>query len=133
MAEIPTWWLAISALFFIVNVAVLVILAVIGYRMMQTLQTLKPKLDQITKNVNDLVVTANSTAVKVDSIASNLKATSETVNTKASSALGAFEQASMVGAPLLGRVVPFVNIALVALRVFRSFREGRGSSVGKKK
>lgn len=126
MNEIPSWWFIVSGLFFVVNLVVLVMLTIIGMRMLEVMRQLKTKVDELSIKVNRLVDTVNSTAVKVDAIATNVQNTSQTISTKSASAMGAFENAALVGAPLLGKVMPVLNIALTALKVFQAYRAGRG-------
>jgi hypothetical protein len=125
MTEIPIWWLVVSALFFVVNLVVLVVLAVIGLRVVKMLEESKPQLAELNVKVNKLVDTVQSTAVKVDDVASSVRETTRSVGTKASNAAGVFENASMAAAPILSKIVPGINIAMVALKVLKAFQASR--------
>jgi uncharacterized protein YoxC len=131
MTEIPIWWLVVSALFFVVNLVVLVVLAVIGLRVVKMLEESKPQLAELNVKVNKLVDTVQSTAVKVDDVASSVRETTRSVGTKASNAAGVFENASMAAAPILSKIVPGINIAMVALKVFKAFQASRAPKAPK--
>jgi uncharacterized protein YoxC len=125
MTEIPNWWLAVSAVFFVVNLVFLGVLSFVLIRVLQILQALQPRVERVLTQTETLAVKVATAATKVDEAATQLRDTSQAVGRRTRNVVGVMDSATSSMAPWLGRIMPGLQIGLTALRVFRAVRGRR--------
>jgi len=125
--EIPLWWLILSAIFFIVAIVLVVILAIVGLKVVEFLNTVKPKVDEISGKVSDLVVKVEHVAVRVEEVATSVKDAVEGVGGRAKGVAGSVELIASSGARQFEKFSPIVVGIMTALRLAKSVSDFRSS------
>jgi uncharacterized protein YoxC len=128
MSTIPSWWLALSGLFFVLNSALFVILGLFVIRLGQMAQDLKPKIDEISTKVSHLTTTVEGVAVKLDELTVSLKQNVDGVGSRSQNILASVEQISGTASRQFEKFSPLVVGALTVFRLFRAvgdMRKGR--------
>lgn len=121
MNELPTWWLMLSALAFIVNAAAFLALAFGVLRLATVVKELQPRLNAIAERVDALTV-------KVDAIAGDVKEFTEKAKGTMASVGGgtsAIVRALASSTQRLERASPFLVLAVSAFKLFQGFRASK--------
>lgn len=127
--QIPTWWLVISAVFFIVNIVLFIGLMVAGFFLLKFLRELGPRLDGLSKRVDDL-------HGRVIELTESLRKNIEGVGGKARGIVGSVERVAQSTSRQFERFSPFFIGALTAMRLVKAlneFRKGRPLASATKK
>lgn len=97
--EIPSWWLAISGLFFVVNAVFFVVLIIALLKVLELSKELKPKVDRISDRLDSI-------SAKVDDIATNVQSTVKNVGEKTSTGADSLAMIAQLGSANFGRYAP---------------------------
>ncbi|MBI1755693.1 MAG: hypothetical protein HYR64_01120 [Fimbriimonas ginsengisoli] len=120
MNEFPTWWLALSGIFFLLNALLtitLIFLSVATYRMMADLRI----------KVDALVERAESATKKVEELAESVKQTADVVGARARSVAGSADAIATSTKSHFVRYAPYVAAGLSLLRILAAVAEMRAS------
>lgn len=118
MNQIPTWWLAISAIFFLINIVFFATLIFFVIKIM-------PAIEQLSKKVGDLTEKVEKVADRVEEVAAQLGDTVGSVGKKTTSILTTIESIAQVAGRQFERISPFVAAALTGVKLFRAYSEVR--------
>jgi len=127
MSEIPSWWLVVSALFFLVNIAALVGQMALGYRALQTLQEMKPKVEELSVKANKTMDDVQRLTARMDSLATSLKGTADIVGVRARKVSDSVENLSGEATTQFSRLAPMIGTAMTILKVVQAYREFRSA------
>jgi hypothetical protein len=99
--EIPSIWLWLSGIFFLVNIIFFGVLIFALMKILQLSKELKPKVDRISDRLDSI-------SEKVDSIATDLKQTVRNVGEKTTNVASSAEIISTLGAANFGKYAPIL-------------------------
>jgi hypothetical protein len=122
MSEIPTWWLVISAAFFLMNILASIGMIVTLIRLQRQVTELKPKVAEVAAKVHEVAVSVESAAKKVDALATGLKGSVANVAGTASALLskpGSGESQVVKG---IEKVMPVLMGAITVVRLVQKLR-----------
>jgi hypothetical protein len=97
--EIPSWWLVVSGLFFVINAVFFVVLIFGLMKVLELSKELKPKVDRISDRLDSI-------SAKVDDIATNVQSTVKTVGEKTSTGADSLAMIAQLGSANFGRYAP---------------------------
>lgn len=81
--QIPTWWLAFSGIFFVINAVFFCVLIFAMIKMLEVAKELKPKLDRISDRVDSISEKVDGIASEVQGKVHELSKTSSKLTTSA--------------------------------------------------
>lgn len=116
MTEIPTWWLVISGLFFLLQSILVACLIVAVIKLMGTIREITPKVVAISAKVEEI-------GTKVEELTDNVKTTMDSVGARAKSVAGSAEMIAHTAANTFERFSPAVVGILSALRILKAVQE----------
>ena len=127
MNSIPTWWLLVSALFFAVNIVFMAVMAVVGFRALETLRELKPKVEGLSAKANETMDKVQLLTTKVDSLTTSIKGTVDIVGVRARNVSNSVENLSGEATTQLSRLAPMIGTAMTILKIVQAYREYRSA------
>ena len=81
--QIPTWWLAFSGVFFVINAIFFCVLIFAMIKMLEVAKELKPKIDRISDRVDSISEKVDSIAGEVQGKVHELSKTSQKISSSA--------------------------------------------------
>jgi hypothetical protein len=136
MNEIPSWWLAVSAIFFIVNILLFCGWLFAIFKLVQFMKEVTPKINEISGKVGALVVKVEQVAERVEEVATSVKETVDGVGGRAKGVVGSVELVAQSASRQFERFSPFIVGAMTAMRLIKSLNEmrhGRSAASATKK
>ncbi|RYG22622.1 hypothetical protein EON82_16550 [bacterium] len=125
MTTIPTWWLILSAIFFVANIFLYIALGLAALKLASVVKDLSPRIVAIEKQIQELVK-------KVSELATNLNHTVSSVGGRAKGVVGSAEGIAQSASRQFERFSPFVVGALTAIRLVKALNESKkGRSLAK--
>jgi len=125
MTEIPTWWLVVSAAFFVVN---LLMFAALGYAVIKLVAFMKevqPQITGLSTKVHSLIDTVEGVAKRVEEVALSVKDTVDGVGGKAKGVVGSAEIVMHSASKQFEKFSPFLVGTLTAIRLIKGLNEMR--------
>jgi hypothetical protein len=123
MAEIPGWWLDLSAAFFVVAIVYVAALTVAVVKALQLAQENSPRVAAIEKDVQALVTRVHEVAGTVEDTAGDLKIRVHSIGASAENVAGSVEVAAKTTSKQFIRFSPWVAGILSAYKVFTGIRD----------
>ena len=124
--QIPSWWLYVSGLFFLINAIFFCVLIFAMIKLLEVAKELKPKIDRISNRVDSI-------SEKVDSIATDVqtrvKVIGDTSNKFASSA----ELLNSIANQGVTKYAPFIAVFGLVLKGVQLFQQSGIKIPAKKK
>lgn len=117
--EIPTWWLALSALFFVASIVVLIALLAIMMRALKTMQELQPTLKKTAERME-------SAAAKVESLAGTAKQTVEHVGERAGNVADGVSMAIVGSTQRFAQASQILTAAFTVIKLIGMVKQARG-------
>lgn len=125
MSEIPTWWLAVSAVFFVVNVVMMIAIVYLAVHLVKILQGLQPKIETISTRVDAI-------GQRVEEVATSTQATLASLGGRAQSVATSVDTIAHVASRQFERFSPYLVGALTAIRLVKALAEVKqGRSLAK--
>lgn len=122
---VPTWWLVLSGLFFLMNIVLFSALAFAAIKLVGILKDLTPRIVGIEKQVQDLIK-------KVQDLTANVQETVRSIGGKASATVGSVEGVAQSASRQFERYSPFVIGSLTAIRLVSALNQAKnGRSLAK--
>src|SRR5580658_4459812 len=125
MSEIPTWWLAVSAAFFVVNILFFIGMIAMMLFFRQFMIEQKPRIEAMESEVKSLVEKVHVIADRTEQIATSLQSTVEVVGGRAKGVATSAEIVATVLSRQVERFSPYVVGILTAMKLFKGVREMR--------
>jgi uncharacterized protein YoxC len=125
MSEIPTWWLAVSAAFFVVNILFFIAMIAMLLFVKQFMIEQKPRIEALESEVKTLVEKVHVIADRTEEIATSLKSTVDVVGGRAKGVATSAEIVASVLSRQVERFSPYIVGALTAMKLFKGVREMR--------
>lgn len=123
--EVPTWWLVLSGIFFVMNIVLFGALAFAAIKLVGILKDLTPRIVAIEGQVQDLIK-------KVQDLTHNLQETVSSIGGRAKGVVGSAEGVAQSASRQFERFSPFVIGALTAIRLVKALNESKkGRSLAK--
>ena len=132
MNEIPSWWLAVSGLFFVLNAVLFVFLIVAAIQFMKFMKDVAPRIEALEKSTQELIVNVQGVAKRVDEVAASVKETVDSVGGKARGLASSAELVVSATSRQFERITPVVTGVLTAIKVIRAVRDLRHARQEKK-
>lgn len=123
MQEVPTWWLAISAIFFIINTLFFVALIVVVIKLMPVLQQMTQKIGDLTTKVEKVAEKVEEVATHLGEVAGHLGETVGNVGQKATGILGSIELITQSASRQFERFSPLLVGAMTTMRLVKALNE----------
>jgi hypothetical protein len=118
MTEIPTWWLVVSAIFFVVNILFFVALGVAVFKMVQVVQGITPKVAAISARVDQI-------GHKVEELTTSVKETADTLGGRAKSVAGSVDLIAHSASRQFEKYSPVIVGVLTTLKLLKAVQEYR--------
>lgn len=128
MTEIPTWWLGLSAAFFVVNIILFIGMTIALAVIVKMLKELQPKMAVMMLKVEAASEKAQLAAAKVEALAASAQATVSNVGTKAKTVAGAADGLAHVAAFQVQRFLPAVGAVVSGYKLLRAIMDMRSKS-----
>ncbi|HLK14063.1 MAG TPA: hypothetical protein VKT78_04600 [Fimbriimonadaceae bacterium] len=108
MTEIPTWWLVVSALYFLFGTGAMLAMILLMAKLIKVVADIQPQIKATAERVEEV-------SRKVDALADSVKHTVDDVGGRARGIMGTLEG-------VVGKVgkVPWIGNVLVALKVAKA-------------
>lgn len=119
MNDIPSWWLILSGIFFVLNIIWFAILSIVMLKLVSVVSGLQPEIRSLSERVKTLVD-------KVEDLAVTVKETVADVGSKTKGVVGSVELVAQTASRQFERFSPLVIGALSLLRVMRAVGDMRG-------
>ena len=123
--EIPTLWLWVSGLFFLVGIVAFSATVVVLLKVLQMAEEMKPKVDSIATKVEALTVKLDSVADRVDETMISVKHSVEGVGGKAQGIVGSVETMVTGVSSKLEGITPIIAGAMAAYKIFLTVKAAR--------
>lgn len=114
--QIPSWWLILSGLFFVINAVFFVVLIVVLLRLMEASKELKPKVDRISDRLDSI-------SAKVDDIATNVQTTVKNVGEKTATGADSLAMIAQLGTANFGKYAPLLAALGTAVKSVQMLRQ----------
>lgn len=136
MQPIPDWYLILTAIFFTIGIGVLVGLGVLILRVLRTLNSLEPQVDQLMKQVNgevlpkvsgladrvdSLAVSVEKLAVSTQGVTDSAKGTMDAVGDRVLAVSDAVSLVASAGASKFEKIAPYVGLLVTGLKLYSQF------------
>jgi methyl-accepting chemotaxis protein len=119
MTEIPSWWLGVSGVFFVLG-TVAMIACVIGLiKVLQMLNEISPQVKATAQRVEEV-------ATRVEEVAETVKTTVTEMSGRARNIAGAAEGIVNRTANVVANQSPWIVGVMTAIRLFKAVQEMRG-------
>jgi phage-related protein len=119
MTEMPTVWLWVSGIFFVLQSIFVIALTIAVFKLIQAIQQITPKVQAISDKVHDI-------GDKVEDLTANVKTTLEVVGGRAKSVAGSADLIAHTASRTFEKFSPVVIGILSALRILKALQEFRG-------
>ena len=116
MTPLPTIWLVLSGLFFLVNIVFFGVLTFVALKLLQLSKTVEPKIASLLGTVNDI-------GKKVDDLTDIAKDVAAKVGQQAQGVTASANQISHVAAEQVERFGPIIAAATAAYKVIGTARQ----------
>ena len=113
--EIPSWWLVVSGLFFVINAVFFVVLIFGLMKVLELSKELKPKVDRISDRLDSI-------SAKVDDIATNVQSTVKNVGEKTSTGADSLAMIARLGSANFGRYAPALATLGTVMKAIQMLR-----------
>lgn len=134
--EIPSWWLIVSGIFFVLNALLFLALSYVAFMVVKFLKDVQPKVNEISGKVTGLVAKIEQVAVRVEEVAESVKNTIDGVGSRATGVVGSVELVAQSASRQFERFSPFIVGATTAMRLVKALNEmraGRSAASATKK
>lgn len=125
MSEIPTWWLVVSGVFFLVALVAAGVLANLLLQLTRVLKDIEPKIVALTERVDSIGQKVESIAVKVDGMASSAKTSVEIVGSKAQGIASGAEALGLLAGRKAAGASQYVVLGTMLYRLISGFIASR--------
>ena len=122
---LPTWWLVLSAIFFVTTIVALGAVAYLSLTVVKLVRDVRPKVDEIGKKVGVLSEKVEGIAANVQDLTESVKGTVTNVGARASHVAGSVELVANSASRQFERFAPFITGALTAIRLAKALNEMR--------
>jgi len=123
--EIPSLWLWISGIFFLLGIGVLGVSVFVMLKVLKIAEEMKPKIDSVVTKVEALTVKIDALADKADTTLTSVKQSVDGVGGRANGIMGALETITLTVATKIEGLAPIVAGAMAAYRLFTSVKSHR--------
>jgi hypothetical protein len=118
MTEIPSWWLIVSAIFFVVNIVFFIGLTFALFKIVQVMQTFGPKVNAIAQRVDQI-------GHKVEELTTSVKETAESLGGRAKSVAGSVDLIAHTASKQFEKFSPLIVGVLTTLKLLKAVQEYR--------
>jgi len=122
MTEIPTWWLVLSAVFFGLNILLLIGWIVALTKIVGVVKALQPKISDLTTKVEGI-------AEKVNDLTTHTRETVENVGGRAKSVVGSVEKIAHTASVQFEKFSPLLVGGLTAIKLLTALRDYKKGNV----
>ena len=112
----PTWWLALSAVFLFVNIVFFGVLTYVAWKLLGLAATVRPEITKLGARLDSI-------GSKVDDLTSTVKEVAARVGQKAEGVAGSAEHISHVAADQVERFGPAIAAAATVYKVVGALRQ----------
>lgn len=123
--EIPQWWFALSAIFFVVNIILFIAVIAAVWKLVQFFEAIQPKVQEISTQVNTLIVKVDRVADRVEEVAVSVRDTVEGVGGRAKGVASSVEIIAHSASRQFEKISPLVVGAMTAFRIIKGIRDLR--------
>lgn len=116
VVEIPSVWLWISGIFFLVNIIFFCVLIFALIKLMQVAQEMKPKIERISDRVDSI-------SAKVDVIAGEVQGRVSDLSSTSTKLLSSAEMFTTASSQLVGRFAPYIAGFGLVLKAYQMAKE----------
>jgi methyl-accepting chemotaxis protein len=132
MTEIPTWWLVLSGVFFLMNTLLFLAAIVVAVYLIRLIKESGPKIAALEKSIQELLVKIQAVATRVEEVATSVRETVDNVAGKATRVAGSAEMVASSASRQFDKVSPIVTGVLTSIKIFRAIQSMRSSRSAKK-
>lgn len=115
---LPTWWLVLSAVFFVMNILLFGALIFACLKLVQVVQGVQPQVKDLSDKVHALID-------KVDALAASVRENVESVGARTKGIVGSVELIAQSASRQFERFSPFIVGATTAMRLIKALNEMR--------
>lgn len=126
MNNVPEWWLVASALFFVVNIVVWVILGITVLKLWKVIEETKPKVDELAVRGKEVAQRVEQVANKVDHLADTLQSTVDHLGGRARGVVGSAELVAGAATQSIDKITPVIAAVVTGFKILRAVQEFRG-------
>jgi hypothetical protein len=116
MVQIPTWWLAVSGVFFIINAIFFCVLIFVLIKLIEVANEMKPKIERIADRVDSI-------SAKVDSIASDVEVRVKAIGDTSSKLVSSADMLSTIAAQGVNKFAPYIATFGLILKGFQMMKQ----------
>jgi len=120
--EIPSVWLWVSGIFFLLGIFLFVGAMIALYKMMQLAQEMKPKIETLAIKVEGLTDKLDKVADRVEETMTSVKLSVDGFGGSAQGILGSVETFTKVASSKLEGITPIIAGAMAAYKIFLTFK-----------
>jgi len=129
--EIPTLWLWVSGIFFLIGILVFGATIVVLFKIVKMAEELKPKVDSLTVKVEGLIVKLDKVADNVDETMISVKHSVEGVGGQAQGIMGSVETFTKAASSKFEGISPIISGAMAAYKIFLAVKASRAQAKAK--
>lgn len=127
MNAVPTWWLVLSGLFFVLALVSAALLSYLLVRLISIVKTLEPKVETLGQRVDSIGEKVESIATKVDAMATSAKTSVEVVGAKAQGVATGAEALGLLAGKKAAVVSEYMVVGTLAYRLITKLMASRSA------
>ncbi|MDR3690442.1 MAG: hypothetical protein P4L46_13760 [Fimbriimonas sp.] len=124
-SEIPSIWLIVSGLFFLLGIVVFIASLVVLMKILKLAEELKPKVESLSSKVETLMVKIDRVSDRVEEVAVSAKSSIDDFRGSSNGIMGTVEHLAKSVATKSDMITPILTGGLAAYKVFMTIRAAR--------